>query len=352
MMSPVLSFPKPAILACWLLFSATCFERSHHLKASGFGIVPVCHNKRARRLSLLRRTGHNGAPRIVDASRYRKSLVPLMAKEEKKGYQFGDVTKFFVKRATQRVTQLTGKETYEFGDLSKWLDAKAKSAVTDLTQQDDDYEFGDLSRWVDARVKDRVQNFTKSEDAYQFGDVTKEIGRRIASGEYTLQDMILLLKVLVTFGVGLAPVSAILPVRLLVDLLNFSIANEMGERMIGAISVELDKKMKQMVTGNAEYKLGDGSKQALLKFTGKDKYEFGDISRRIFEESNTSLVDQSTTTIKDGNTKKRKVLALGAASSETEDEGTTLDPTFLDELERWDEAVEKARISSEQTGQK
>ena len=263
-------------------------------------------------------------------------------KEEKKGYQFGDVTKFFVKRATKRVTQLTGKETYEFGDLSKWLDVKAKSAVTDLTQQEEGYEFGDLSRWVDARVKDRVQNFTKSEDAYQFGDVTKEIGRRIASGEYTLQDMILLLKVLVTFGVGLAPVSTILPVRLLVDLLNFSIANEMGERLTGAISVELDKKMKQMVTGNAEYKLGDVSKEALVKFTGKDNYEFGDISRRIFEES----------TIKDGNIKKRKVLALGAASSETENGGTILDPTFLDELERWDKAAEKARTSSEDMGKK
>eukprot|EP00978_Attheya_sp_CCMP212_P042665 scaffold263985_cov24-Attheya_sp.AAC.1 len=68
-MSPVLSsFPKTTMLACWLLFGATCFERSHHLKASGFGIVPVCHNKHARRLSLLRRTGPNGAPRTVDTS--------------------------------------------------------------------------------------------------------------------------------------------------------------------------------------------------------------------------------------------------------------------------------------------
>lgn len=209
--------------------------------------------------------GVGGARRFGGRGRRRTSVS---------GYKFGDLSRSLGKK----ISTVTGKD-YEFGDLSRWADAQAKSAAANLTDSDE-YRFGDLTRWVDARAKSAAANFTHSEE-YQFGDLTKEIGRRVASGEYTFGDLITLLKVLLSFGVGLSPVSAILPVQLLVNILNYSIANDVGERLIGALAVEVDKKMKEAVTGDPNYRVGDLTGRAVNSFTGKDGYEFGDITRTV-----------------------------------------------------------------------
>ena len=39
--------------------------------------------------------------------------------------------------------------------------------------------------------------------------------------------------------------------------------------------------MKQAVTGVKDYQIGDFAKSAILKFTGKDEYTFGDITKSI-----------------------------------------------------------------------
>lgn len=61
------------------------------------------------------------------------------------------------------------------------------------------------SRWVDTKIKGEVNKFT-SKDSYQFGDLTKEILRRVASGQYTLDDLFMLLKALAIFEASISPV--------------------------------------------------------------------------------------------------------------------------------------------------
>jgi hypothetical protein len=100
-------------------------------------------------------------------------------------------------------SQITGKP-YEFGDLSRKIDESIKDKVNDLTGNDD-YAFGDLSKWVDTQIKGEVNKFTKKE-SYQFGDMSREIVRRVASGQYTLDDLFLLLKALAIFEASISPV--------------------------------------------------------------------------------------------------------------------------------------------------
>mmetsp|Transcript_36141 Transcript_36141/g.81221 ORF Transcript_36141/g.81221 Transcript_36141/m.81221 type:complete len:210 (-) Transcript_36141:685-1314(-) len=136
-------------------------------------------------------------------------------------YKFGDLSKLIDKKVKTSINKVTGKDEYQFGDLSYWLDKNAKDSVKKLTGKDD-YEFGDLSRWVDARVKDKVNEFT-GQEIYVFGDLTREIAAQVVSRKWTLDDLVVLLKALLSFGVGLSPVASFLPIRLLVELLNYSI---------------------------------------------------------------------------------------------------------------------------------
>ena len=61
------------------------------------------------------------------------------------------------------------------------------------------------SRWVDGKIKAGVNKFT-SKDDYQFGDLTKEILKRVASGQYTMDDLFMLLKAMAMIGASLSPV--------------------------------------------------------------------------------------------------------------------------------------------------
>ena len=230
--------------------------------------------------------------------------------QEKKGYKFGDIS-----RAIGR--KISGKEDYKFGDLTKGaIEAGVKNF-------NDDYEFGDLSRWVDSRIKKHVNAYTK-QDEYKFGDITKEFGRRIRSGEYTLDDLLVMLKILTSVGIGLAPgVAGLMPAKLLVELLNLSIMQDVGDRVRSSLAMELDRRMKQAMTGNTEYKIGDLTKSAVNKFTGKDQYSFGDITRTIINERDSKLL-------------------LGTSSKDS------MDPKLVSELEKLDQAngIEKINKST------
>ncbi len=199
-------------------------------------------------------------------------------RNSKKGYQFGDITKSLIK-------QITKKDTYEFGDLSKHFDSTIKNRIAQLSDKNE-YEFGDLTKYL-------IQDFTNSSDnsfagtgetySYKFGDITKEIINRVKSREYTLDDLAILIKALVSFGVGLSPVASFLPVKLLIDLLNYSIAGDLSTKVISSISLELDKRMKKAITGDESYQIGDYSKKAILKYIGRDEYTFGDITKTVVE---------------------------------------------------------------------
>ena len=223
-----------------------------------------------------------------------------MAKEDAKGYRFGDITRGFLKK----VQEDTGSSSYKFGDISRWLDKKAK---------------------------EQVSKFTKKEN-YEFGDMTKEIVRRFKDGEYTRDDLLLFLKIVATIGINIQPVTSVLPLKVLTDLLNMvmeaSIAQSVGERVATAITNEIDARMKEMVTGDRNYQLGDITKRSLAKWTGKENYEIGDITKTLLEKRAAAS---------DG-TEKEEVLELFTSESEE------------DLLKEWDEKFLKERREKEGLG--
>jgi hypothetical protein len=153
------------------------------------------------------------------------------------------------------------------------------------------------SRWVDTKIKGEVNKFTSKEN-YQFGDMTKEILRRVATGQYTLDDLFMLLKALAIFQASISPIgqfelwcmywiipstlltishihisAGFLPVKLLVQLLDYSLLNDVAGRVTSALALELDKRLKKSLLGDENYKLGDATKRtisnAVKSFTGK-----------------------------------------------------------------------------------
>jgi len=245
---------------------------------------------------------------------------------KKKGYRFGDLTKSLIGGSVEKIT---GKP-YEFGDLSRAVDTSIKDKINDLTGSDD-YEFGDLSRWVDTKVKGEVNKFT-DKDAYKFGDLTKEIARRVASGDYTLDDLFMLLKALAMFGASISPVAGFLPVKLLVELLNFSLLNDIGGKVTSSLAMELDKRLKKSLLGDENYKLGDATKRtignAVKSYTGKEEYEFGDVTKKVvstFADDETKLTNKND---------KSPTAMIGGMKSAHDD--NSLEPNMIEALDTWD----------------
>ncbi|CAB9531029.1 expressed unknown protein [Seminavis robusta] len=209
---------------------------------------------------------------------FHRGRLVLGAKKDdgKGGYKFGDLT-----RALGR--KVTGDQNYQFGDISKRLDKRAKDDVSKLTGKQG-YKFGDLSRWADSQVKEKAANFTGKAN-YQVGDISKEVVRKVWAGEYDLENVVLMIRVLLQMGASFTPIARLLPVKVLLELLNVGLAQDVGSKVMGGVATSLDERFKEAVTGDSNYKLGDKSKEqlssALAKFTGKDSYSFGDISQAV-----------------------------------------------------------------------
>jgi hypothetical protein len=236
-------------------------------------------------------------------------------------YKFGDLTRGLLKKGQEKVNQITGKEDgeYQFGDLARHLDAKAKerilksrssansSTITaggqvqkdpSVADDDDDdeirsyqYQLGDLSRWASHLVKEKAANFSGQDtaDDYQFGDVTKTILHRVRTGEYRVDDVYLALRVLVTAGIAIAPITNALPLKLLLQLIEADLAKDVAVRVTESVAMSLDARCKQALTGKSDYQLGDWTKDQLQRrvrqWTGKDEYEFGDIVRALSSQT-------------------------------------------------------------------
>jgi hypothetical protein len=200
----------------------------------------------------------------------RTSTTLAAKKDEKGGYQFGDLTKSLFGNTAKK---LTGKDEYKFGDITKSITGK------------EDYEFGDISKALDEKAKAKAAEFTGKLD-YKVGDISKEIVRRVKDGDYTMEDIILLCKILLTLGAEFSPIASALPAKFLLEMMNYSLANEVGGKVFDVAASTLDKRMKEAVTGDADYAVGDLTKKSILKFIGKDDYEFGDLSRKISEKMN------------------------------------------------------------------
>jgi hypothetical protein len=220
------------------------------------------------------------------------------------------------------------------------VDQKAKEEVQKVTGRES-YEFGDISRWADARVKQRVCELTGKE-SYDGGDLSKEIVKRVLAGEVKWEEVIMLLKVLLSLGASFSPVAGMLPAKVLIDLLNYSIAAQVGEKVTGAISTELDRRMKHAVTGDPEYQLGDFTKAKIMRFVGKDEsgeYELGDLTKTVLKKMNDS--SSTTSDEKNGTRGSNDDLLFGGTNTKDAGDGGLLElnnEQILAELAAWDKA--------------
>lgn len=212
-----------------------------------------------------------------------------------------------------------GKHGYQFGDLTRHaLEKVGESAST--------YKFGDITRWLN-ETAENVSKFTNKEN-YQFGDMSREVVRRLVSGEYSRDDLLLFLKIVATIGINLQPVTKTLPLKVLVELLNIAMEGNLpksvGDRVVSSITTEIDGRMKKLVVGDRNKIVADFTHRALLKWMGKESYEFGDITKTYSE---------------------KKAAAQERNASNLSDEGLKLFSSKSEEnlLEEWDKELLKDR---------
>lgn len=255
-------------------------------------------------------------------SRAQRRPLHTLLEAGKDGYKFGDFTRSIGEK-------VTGNKDYKFGDISKAVDKQAKSKVNELTGKNE-YKFGDLSKYLDSQAKDKVANFTGN-STYKVGDISKEVVRRAWAGEYDLEDMFLVIRVLLQMGASFTPMARFLPVKLLLELLNVGLAQDVGSKVIGKVATSLDERFKEAITGDAKYQLGDKTKDRLIKsltrLTGKDSYAFGDISKVVAQR------------VADGSSNSN------ATKSSTEQTQALVDLLNNEALQNWDKKLLESRAS-------
>ena len=118
-----------------------------------------------------------------------------------------------------------------------------------------------------------------------------------------------------------------MPVKLLVELLNFSLLNDVAGKITSALAMELDKRLKKSLLGDENYKLGDATKRtianAVQRYTGKESYEFGDVTKKVV----STFADELT------NVKERQTIGTESAKD--------IEPSVLEALDQWDSLSEK-----------
>ena len=116
--------------------------------------------------------------------------------------------------------------------------------------------------------------------------------------------------------------------KLLIELLNFSLANDVAGRVASALAMELDKRLKKSLIGDENYKVGDATKRtianAVKSYTGNDQYAFGDVTRKVV----ASLSE-------DTKLSKTERPMLGMSSS------NEMEPSIIEALDKWDSLSEK-----------
>lgn len=279
--------------------------------------------------------------------------------EEHRTYRFGDITRSLAKRAAERVNGLTGKDSYQFGDLSNYLDAKnrVQSIKGGSTQDSYQYEFGDLSRWADALAKEKAAQFAgkQSSDEYRFGDISRTVITKVRSGEYSLEDIYLAMRILLMAGFSLLPIASLLPIKGLIQLINLGLAKDVSGRFLEVLVVALDQRMKLALTGDANYQLGDKTKEqlrlSLARFTGNNVYQFGDLTKAVQtrdfstetrvhrEDDLLTLRDSVADDLEEWDRRFFQTLQVGRESdggTSTMRDGTSSDSEYIKELAEWD----------------
>ena len=182
------------------------------------------------------------------------------------------------------INAVTGEtDAYKFGDLSRWLDRSAKAKVNEITGESEQ----NLATCRGGSTRAPRTRSPSCRPRTSTSSATSRSSSCSRASQLTMKDATMLLKALLSFNVGLSSVGGLLPIKFLVEVLNYSLLVDVGERLAGMVAVEIDKRVKEALTGDSEYKLGDLTKRAVKSFTGKEEYAFGDVSREVmrrFEE--------------------------------------------------------------------
>ena len=168
----------------------------------------------------------------------------------------------------------------EAEEIVKWIDSQAKSGTEWI-----DTKAKSGTEMVSSKARTLVLNFTGKQQ-YKFGDVTKEIIDRITSSEISVQDVILLLKILLALGATIGPIAELLPFTLLIEALNISLEQKVGGEILKVLSKTLDNRIVAAMFSDSDKSLiGDVMKRTViggvLSYTGKSTYESGDIQRAV-----------------------------------------------------------------------
>lgn len=211
------------------------------------------------------------------------------------------------------VNQLTGKSTYEFGDLSRYVDRQAKNRLAMINKKTKEGLFE-----LDKAAKEKVCQFTKK-SSYQIGDISRELIRRFQEGDYATEDVWLFLKIVAIIGLNIKPIAALLPVKVLTDLLEASTAQVLGEKVVGTLvptlTNEIELRLQEWALLGEKEKLGsalsssinvkglsetsqrviagDLVRKVATGFTGKEDYNLGDIIGKVFGRTRD---DEATST--------------------------------------------------------
>lgn len=184
------------------------------------------------------------------------------------------------------------------------------------------------------------------------GDLTKEVLRKVMNGDYKLEDLVFMCKILLAVGANFSPVASLLPGKLLIEMLEVSLVQEMGGKLVEALSLELDRRMKAAVTGDENYALGDITKKAINRFIGKEEYSFGDITKTVtknIEEAKNNPEKSgglksflASATAEKGAPPPTAIKSAAASNDFIDVEAvkvSDLDPKIIQELLDWDRAI-------------
>ena len=117
----------------------------------------------------------------------------------------------------------------------------------------------------------------------------RELVRILEDGRWNMEDLSLLLRITLLLGAQLTPAASILPVRALLDVYGASLADELGSKVLDELGDVLKERMRR------------GISDSVRGFTGKDEYEFGDLSRAAISKATGSKEMKGLSSLITGN---------------------------------------------------
>lgn len=223
------------------------------------------------------------------------SGLSRLAKEGSSGVQY------VANAAGSNLSQVTERGSLDVSKVIQWLDAQGRGTAKVAK---------DTAVAADAQAK----------------AVAKELLRQTTSADYSISDVLLLLKVLVVLGASFGPLAKLLPVTVLLNMLNVSLEARLGGKILEVLAESLDERFLAAFTAE---ELGDLVKRslrgAILSFTRKETYEQGDIQRAV---TNGGNVDENDAT-------------------KSPSELSILELSVGPEFAQWDEAFRESQLGME-----